>query len=186
MSDEGVLTQMGPEFTYFKGKVLLIVNVASQCGFTVQYKGLQALYERYRTKGFEILGVPCNDFGSQEPSDYQEILKFCHTKYNVTFPLFKKVKILGNELHPLYRELLVKRLPVETSSGLKSFLFKTMKPIIYKIKGMPNSLPNGIEWNFHKILVNRKAEPMAHFSSDVEPADPRLIRRIELELGIWE
>ena len=89
----------------FKGKVLLIVNVASECGFTPQYKGLQELYEKYKDKGFEVLGFPCNDFGGQEPGSNEEIKQFCSTNYNVTFKLFDKVKILGKDKSKLYAVL---------------------------------------------------------------------------------
>ncbi|GEP42785.1 glutathione peroxidase [Brevifollis gellanilyticus] len=89
----------------YAGKVLLIVNVASECGYTGQYAGLQALHEKYKDKGFAVLGFPCNDFGGQEPGSESEIKTFCTSRYNVTFPMFSKVKITGGDKHPLYAEL---------------------------------------------------------------------------------
>ncbi|MCX6165743.1 MAG: glutathione peroxidase, partial [Ignavibacteriae bacterium] len=90
----------------YKGKVILIVNVASKCGYTPQYEGLQKLYEKYKDKGFEILAFPCNDFGSQEPGSNEEIKQFCSSNYNVTFQFFSKIKVLGNEKSPLYSKLI--------------------------------------------------------------------------------
>ena len=89
----------------YKGKVLLIVNVASKCGFTKQYKGLEEIYEKYKDKGFVILGFPCNDFGGQEPGTNEEIKEFCSVNFNVTFPMFDKIKVLGKEKAPLYKVL---------------------------------------------------------------------------------
>ena len=186
MEKDSILNQLGPDISYFEGKVLLIVNVASLCGFTPQYKGLQALYDLYRDKGFEVLGFPCNDFGGQEPGDSEEILSFCQTQFKINFHLFEKVKILGSETHPLYKRLLDKGLPVEIEGGIKSFLFHIVKPVIYRIKGMPTPPPNGVDWNFHKFVISRKGKPTGHFSSDVKPENPILIKRIELELGCRE
>ncbi|HTO42884.1 MAG TPA: glutathione peroxidase [Burkholderiales bacterium] len=111
----------------YRGKTLLIVNVASQCGFTPQYEGLEALYEQYRDKSFAVLGFPCNQFGHQEPGNEAEIQRFCSTTYNVTFPLFAKIDVNGGNAHPLYRHL------------------KSEK------KGLLGS--EAIKWNFTKFLV---------------------------------
>ena len=111
----------------YRGKTLLIVNVASQCGFTPQYEGLEALYEQHRDKGFAVLGFPCNQFGHQEPGNEAEIQRFCSTTYNVTFPLFAKIDVNGGNAHPLYRHL------------------KSEK------KGLLGS--EAIKWNFTKFLV---------------------------------
>jgi glutathione peroxidase len=111
----------------YRGKALLVVNVASKCGFTPQYTGLQTLYERYKEKGFTVLGFPCDQFGHQEPGDEAEIQSFCSTNYNVTFPLFAKIDVNGSDAHPLYK------------------LLKTEK------KGLLGS--ESIKWNFTKFLV---------------------------------
>ena len=118
----------------YSGKALLIVNTASKCGFTPQYQGLQDLYKEYSGKGLEILGFPCNQFGSQEPGSDEEISLFCSTKYDVTFPLFSKIKVNGPAAHPLFKFL--------TSS----------KP------GLLGS--EKIKWNFTKFLINKSGEPI--------------------------
>ena len=134
----------------YKGKTLLIVNVASKCGYTPQYTGLEKLYEKYKDKGFVILGFPCNQFGSQEPGTAAEIKTFCTTKYNVTFPLFSKIEVNGDNADPLYKYL------------------KAAEPD-----------PQGktdIGWNFTKFLIDRQGHPMKRFVSNVTPAeiDPQL------------
>ena len=125
----------------YRGKVLLIVNVASKCGFTPQYKGLESLYEKYKDQGLVILGFPCNQFGSQEPGAESEILSFCNLEYGVTFPLFSKIDVNGSKAHPLYGYL------------------KTAKPGILGTEG--------IKWNFTKFLIDRKGEPIHRYA----PAD---------------
>ncbi len=140
----------------FKGKVLLVVNVASKCGFTPQYAGLQSLYERYRGKGLEILGFPANDFLWQEPGSNQEIRQFCSTKYGVSFPLFSKISVKGRSIHPLYRFLTEK----ETNPGFSG----------------------KITWNFNKFLVDREGRIVNRFDSKVEPLDQRLLDGVETAL----
>lgn len=131
------------DFKEYQGKVLLIVNTASQCGFTPQYAGLEKLYQTYRQQGFEILGFPCNQFGAQEPGDAQKIASFCSGKYNVTFPLFAKIQVNGKGTHPLYR-----------------FLKE-------KAKGLMGS--EAIKWNFTKFLVNRKGEVVTRYAPAAKP-----------------
>ena len=129
----------------YSGKVLLIVNTASNCGFTPQYNGLQDLYNQYSKQGFEVLGYPCNQFGSQEPGSNQEIEKFCKINYAVTFPLFSKIEVNGPSAHPLFKFL--------TSS----------KPGLLGTKA--------IKWNFTKFLINRNGEPVRRYSSKTTPEE---------------
>ncbi|HUH92366.1 MAG TPA: glutathione peroxidase [Casimicrobiaceae bacterium] len=127
----------------YKNKVMLIVNVASKCGFTPQYKGLEALYEKLHARGLEILGFPCNQFGSQEPGTEKEIAQFCELSYGVTFPMFAKVDVNGDQAAPLYRYL------------------KKEKP------GLLGS--EAIKWNFTKFLVDRSGNVIERYAPNVEP-----------------
>lgn len=127
----------------YKGKVMLIVNVASQCGFTSQYEGLEALYQKYKDKGFVVLGFPCNQFGAQEPGSEKEIQNFCQVNFGVTFPLFSKIKVNGDDTHPLY-------------VYLKS-----------QQKGLLGS--EAIKWNFTKFLVDKEGKVVARFASSTSP-----------------
>tara|TARA_B100001179_G_C18460786_1_gene347084 strand:+ start:178 stop:672 length:495 start_codon:yes stop_codon:yes gene_type:complete len=129
----------------YSGKVLLIVNTASNCGFTPQYNGLQNLYKQYSEQGFEVLGYPCNQFGGQEPSSDQEIEKFCQINYDVTFPLFSKIEVKGPSAHPLFKFL----------ASSKPGLLGTQ----------------AIKWNFTKFLINRNGEPVRRYSSKTTPAE---------------
>lgn len=129
----------------YKGKVLLVVNVASQCGFTPQYKGLEELYQKYREQGFVVLAFPCNQFGAQEPGDSDEIASFCDLSYRTTFPLFQKIEVNGGNTHPVYQFLKKEK---------KGFLGTGM-----------------IKWNFTKFLVNRKGEVIERFAPNTEPKD---------------
>jgi glutathione peroxidase len=128
----------------YRGKVLLIVNVASACGFTPQYEGLEVLYRRYQAEGLEVLGFPCNQFGRQEPGDADEIRSFCSLTYQVTFPLFAKIEVNGANAHPLYA------------------LLKTQRP------GMLGSEP--IKWNFTKFLVGRDGAVLDRYAPTTTPA----------------
>ena len=139
----------------YNGKVLLIVNVASECGFTPQYEGLENIYKKYKDRSFEILAFPCNDFGHQEPGTNEEIQKFCKSKYGVTFKLFDKIKVLGDQKCPLYARL------TDNSVTEKS----------------------DIGWNFEKFLINRKGQIIARFKSKVTPESKELTSAIEKELA---
>jgi len=139
----------------YKGKVLLIVNVASKCGYTPQYKGLEALYEKYKEKGFEILAFPCNDFGGQEPGTNEEIKTFCSSNYNVTFRLFDKIKVLTDQRSPLYDRLINNDL---TEKG-------------------------DVKWNFEKFLIDRDGNIAARFRSKITPESDELVKALETELG---
>ncbi|MDX3908162.1 MAG: glutathione peroxidase [Pigmentiphaga sp.] len=139
----------------FRGKVLLIVNVASQCGFTPQYAGLEALYREYRGRGLEVLGFPCDQFGHQEPGTNEAIRSFCKLNYDVTFPMFAKIDVNGDSAHPLYRWL------------------KSAKPGVLGTEA--------IKWNFTKFLLNRAGEPVARYASTDKPES--LKPAIETALG---
>ncbi|AKM08777.1 glutathione peroxidase [Croceicoccus naphthovorans] len=161
-------------FAAHKGKVLLIVNVASQCGLTPQYSGLQALYDKYKDRGFEVLGFPANDFGAQEPGTDAEIATFCETSFNVTFPIFAKASVVGAEKQPLYAEL-VEAAPTKQgdAEGFRE-----------KLRGFgmtPNPDPE-VLWNFEKFLIGRDGEVIARFAPTTAPDDADLIKAIEAAL----
>ena len=137
----------------YKGKVMLIVNVASRCGYTPQYTGLQQLYERYESRGLVILGFPANNFGGQEPGTEQEIAQFCSMKYNVRFPMFAKLSADGSDMHPLYQ-------------------FLTNRQTNPKFAGP-------ITWNFNKFLIDRSGQPIARFDSADRPESEKVIQAIE-------
>jgi glutathione peroxidase len=141
----------------YKGKVVLLVNVASKCGFTPQYAALESLYEKYKDRGFVIVGVPANNFAQQEPGSNEEIKTFCSRKYNVTFPMMAKVSVLGEDKTPLYTYL-------------------TDKSANPKIGG-------DIKWNFTKFLFDRNGNPVARFEPAVTPDSPEVQSAIESALG---
>ncbi len=137
----------------YKGKAILIVNTASKCGYTKQYASLEALYQKYKGKGLEILGFPANNFLFQEPGSDEEIKKFCSLKYNVTFPMFSKIDVKGKKIHPLYHYL-----TEET-----------------EFKG-------DISWNFNKFLISPDGKVIARFDKGVDPMDPEVISKLEAVL----
>jgi glutathione peroxidase len=136
----------------YRGKLVLVVNTASRCGFTNQYAGLQSLWTRYRARGLTIIGVPANDFAGQEPGSNEDILGFCSSRFGVTFPLAAKTSVIGAEAHPFYRWAAGER---------------------------PKDTPR---WNFHKYLIGRDGRIAAVFPTSVEPTDPRVITSIERAL----
>ena len=140
--------------SYYNDKVLLIVNVASECGYTSQYKGLEEIYQKYNALGFEILAFPCNDFGAQEPGTNEEIKAFCSSNYNVTFKLFNKIKVLGKDKSPLYERL--------TNNSITD--------------------KSDINWNFEKFIISKCGKITARFLSKVEPTDDAITKLIEDEL----
>ena len=159
----------------YQGKVLLIVNVASKCGFTPQYEGLERLFARFRSRGFAVLGFPANDFASQEPGTNTEIAQFCTTNFGVDFPVFEKITVVGAQKHPLYASL-IKAQPKPTTST------HDLRQHLVEFGVTPNPEPE-VLWNFEKFLVNRAGKPIARFAPDVEPEDPRMVERIEAELS---
>jgi glutathione peroxidase len=163
----------------YAGKVLLIVNVASKCGLTPQYDGLEKTYEKYHDKGFEVLAFPANEFGAQEPGSNEEIQEFCRSSFGVKFPLFEKIVVKGPEQHPLYK-LLVQAQP-KARPGLATTDGDFEKKLAgYGIK---RENPSDILWNFEKFLINRRGQVVARFSPDVTPDDPELLKAIETELS---
>ena len=170
------------DLSRFEGKVLLIVNVASECGFTPQYSGLQKLYEKYKDKDFRILAFPSNDFGRQEPGDDKEIKNFCIKKFAVSFSLFSKIKVLGPKQSPLYKYLQECDLPSIGNTGLKIFLMRCVTGFLLRIRGDTLPKPHEIKWNFHKFLIDRKGFPVARYSSEIEPDSPLLVECLESEL----
>jgi len=138
----------------YKGKAVLIVNTASECGYTPQYAGLEALYEKYRSRGFTVLGFPSNDFGAQEPGTNAEIKKFCELRYKTTFPLFSKIPVKGPDADPLYKYL----------------------------TGLPGKQGGPVTWNFNKFLVGPDGKVIEHFDSKVEPMSPELTSKLEQAL----
>jgi glutathione peroxidase len=158
----------------YRGKVMLVVNVASKCGLTPQYTALESLYQDKRQKGLEVLGFPANDFRAQEPGTDAEISAFCTGTYNVHFPMFSKISVVGETRHPLYSALTA-ALPAATGDG----------PFRERLKGYgidPTSRPE-VLWNFEKFLISRKGEVVGRFSPDVAPDDPRLTAAIDAELA---
>ena len=149
----------------YKGKVLLIVNTASKCGFTPQYKGLEKLYQSYRERGFTIIGFPCNQFMEQEPGSNQEISEFCSVRYGVTFPLSGKVDVRGETAIPLFQYLTSQKEFQGFEKGLKNKTFELMLRNRYK-EGFSD---NQIKWNFTKFLIDRSGNVVSRYESPVEP-----------------
>lgn len=141
------------DFSKYKGKKVMIVNVASECGYTPQYKSLQELYDSYRNSGFEILAFPCNQFMGQEPGSASQIISFCEKNYGVTFTLFEKIEVKGKNLHPVYAWLTDKSL-----------------------NGVEN---DSVSWNFNKFLIDENGQYILHLKSNIQPKDDSIIQWIE-------
>jgi glutathione peroxidase len=139
----------------YKGKAVLIVNVASKCGYTKQYSGLEATYQKYKDQGFVVLGFPCNQFGGQEPGTNEDIKQFCSSKYSVTFPLFDKLEVNGANRHPLYVAL----------------------------AGKDSPYPGDIKWNFNKFLIGKDGKIIQRFDSKVAPESEELTKAVEAALA---
>lgn len=160
----------------YAGQVLLIVNVASKCGLTPQYEGLEKLYAGQRARGLQILGFPANNFGSQEPGTNAEIAEFCSLSYGVTFPMFEKISVGGDDRHPLYRELIAAQ-PSATEKPGSDFKAKLAG------YGIQQSDPADILWNFEKFLIGRNGSVVARLAPDVTADDPLLLAAIDAELA---
>ncbi len=139
----------------YQGKVMLIVNVASHCGFTPQYAALETIYKKYSSQGLVVCGFPCNQFGGQEPGTAEEIKQFCTSKYDVTFPMFEKLEVNGANRHPLY----------------------------VLLAGKDSPFPGDIRWNFTKFVVGRDGKILARFDSKVKPDSPEVVKAIETALA---
>ena len=148
---DGKATTLAP----YQGRVLLVVNVASACGFTPQYKGLEAVFAKYQDQGLTVLGFPCNQFGGQEPGTNAEIKQFCSVNFHVTFPLFDKIEVNGQNRHPLY----------------------------VMLAGKDSPFPGDIGWNFTKFLVGRDGRILQRFNSAATPDSPEVIKAIEAALA---
>ncbi len=140
----------------YEGKVILVVNVASKCGLTPQYKGLEATHQKFKDKGFLVAGFPCNQFGGQEPGTNEEIKEFCSTKYSVSFPLFDKLDVNGANRHPLYTQL----------------------------AGKDSPFPGDIKWNFGKFLIGRDGKIIKRFEPRTAPDAPEVVQAIEAALAV--
>ncbi len=158
----------------YQGKVLLIVNVASKCGLTPQYEGLEQLYKNKKAEGLEILGFPANNFLAQEPGSDEEIQQFCSLNYQVDFPLFSKISVAGEDKHPLYQALTA-TIPDRTGEG-------PWKKDLIDYGLTPNEPPE-VLWNFEKFLVNKQGEIVARFAPDIKADDARIVDAVNAELA---
>lgn len=156
------------------GKVLLIVNVASKCGLTPQYEGLEALYRAKRSAGLEVLAFPANNFNGQEPGADEEIATFCKTVYDVTFPLFSKISVRGEDIHPLYAGLTAEKADAVGDGPMRERL---------NGYGIATGEPGEVLWNFEKFLIGRDGRVIDRFAPDVDAADPRLVGAVEAALA---
>ncbi len=169
------LTGKDASLSDYAGKVLLIVNVASKCGLTPQYEGLEKLYQTYKDQGFEVLGFPANDFGAQEPGTHAEIAEFCSANYGVSFPMFAKADVTGEGKQPLYAALTAAR-PEKSGDG---------EPFRERLRGYgmtPTQDPE-VLWNFEKFLIARDGTVVDRFVPTTEPADPAVTSAIEQALA---
>ncbi|CAI0933942.1 MULTISPECIES: glutathione peroxidase [Serratia] len=160
----------------YAGKVLLVVNVASECGLTKQYEGLEKLYETWREQGFAVLGFPSNEFLGQEPGSNEEILAFCRGTFGVQFPMFAKIEVNGEGRHPLYRELIAAQPQAVAPEG-SGFLERMSS------KGRAPKQTGDILWNFEKFLIGRDGQVIQRFSPDMTPEDPQVSEAIKQALA---
>lgn len=160
----------------YAGKVLLVVNVASECGLTKQYEGLEALYETWREQGFAVLGFPSNEFLGQEPGNNEEILAFCRGTFGVQFPMFAKIEVNGEGRHPLYRQLIAAQPQAVAPQG-SGFLERMSS------KGRAPKQTGDILWNFEKFLIGRDGTVIQRFSPDMTPEDPLVSEAIKQALA---
>jgi len=160
----------------YQGSVLLVVNVASECGLTKQYEGLEALYKKYHDQGFEVLGFPSNEFAGQEPGSNEEIQAFCRGTFGIDFPLFSKVEVNGENRHPLYAQLVAAQ-PQATQAQGSEFVQRM------ESKGRGAKQPGDILWNFEKFLIGRDGQVVQRFAPDLTPEDDQLVAAITQALA---
>ena len=164
----------------YRGKVLLLVNVASQCSLTPQYGPLERLYARFKGGGLVVLGFPANDFAGQEPGSNDEIATFCQATFGVDFPMFSKIAVTGAEIHPLYSALI--EAEPKAVGATRAGMREKLAGYLGKSGATPNPEP-GILWNFEKFLIGRDGKVVARFSPEVTPDDPAVIAAIESALA---
>ena len=164
----------------YRGKVLLVVNVASKCGLTKQYDALEKLYARFKDQGLVVLGFPANDFGAQEPGSNEEIATFCASKFGVDFPMFSKIAVTGPATHPLYKELIAEQ---PKADGINRESFREKLTGFLAGRGETTNPEPGILWNFEKFVVGRDGKVLARFSPEVVPDDPGVVGAIEAALA---
>ena len=171
-----VKTIQGDEITLnqYQGKVLLVINVASKCGLTPQYEGLEKLYTEKKSEGLEILGFPANNFLEQEPGTNEEIQEFCSINYKVDFPLFSKISVAGEDKHPLYQTL-IQAVPTRIGEG------PWWKDLVDY--GLTPNEPPEVLWNFEKFLISKDGEVVARFAPDITADDARIVDAINAELA---
>ncbi len=155
------------DMAQYKGKVLMIVNTASKCGFTPQYDGLEALYKKYQDQGFVILGFPCDQFKHQEPGTDEEIAEFCRLNHGVTFPLMKKIDVFGENADPIFKYLTT-QCPTEEVKGLKDKAVMKMVDSLSKSEGREEG---GVRWNFTKFLISKDGSVIKRFAPTTTPED---------------
>lgn len=160
----------------YAGDVLLIVNVASKCGLTPQYEGLEKMHQRFHAQGLQVLGFPCNDFGAQEPGSAAEIEAFCSLNYGVSFPMFAKLNTNSSPRHPLYAALIAAQPTAQPSGNDK------LQQTLAKHGLLPKE-PSDVMWNFEKFLVGRNGQVLARFAPDVTPDAPALVAAVERALS---
>jgi glutathione peroxidase len=176
------ITGEGASLAEHRGKVLLLVNVASQCGLTKQYDALEKLYTRFKNADFVVCGFPANDFGSQEPGSNEEIQTFCTTNFAVDFPMFSKITVTGPNTHPLYHTLVAAQ-PKAIGPTRDTFRERLNGFLKDKHNGATTNPEPGILWNFEKFLIDRNGNVVARFSPEVVPDDPAIIQAIESALN---
>jgi glutathione peroxidase len=165
----------------YRGKVLLVVNVASQCGLTGQYDALEKLYSRFKENGLVVLGFPANDFGAQEPGSNAEIATFCRLTYGVDFPMFSKITVTGPATHPLYQALIAAE--PKAIGATRTGFRENLERFLGKTNRGPTNPEPGILWNFEKFLIDRQGKVIARFSPEMVPDDPAIVGAIERVLS---
>jgi glutathione peroxidase len=176
------ITGEGTSLAEYRGKVLLLVNVASQCGLTPQYDALEKLYARFKDSGFVVCGFPANDFGAQEPGSNEDIQTFCRSTFGVDFPMFSKIPVTGPDTHPLYQSLIAAK-PKAIGAARDSFRDNLNGFLSSKHNGATTNPEPGILWNFEKFLIDRNGNVVARFSPEILPDDPAVLSAIESALN---